>query len=182
MYDLFEQGSEFLGGSTAERLNRLTGPPISSHSDLQCLFPFFVSFVPAYYHSSAIMDNIVPSIAPMPTLSIASLVLLSFLVWYIQRLIYNIYFHRLAKFPGPKLAAASRWYEGYYDNLVADGGQYMYKVDRLHEEYGCVQTPAIPAPPDSPGLPLAQDLLFVSHQMSCISETLNFPPHCTRLG
>ena len=128
------------------------------------------------------MDNIVPSIAPMPTLSIASLVLLSFLVWYIQRLIYNIYFHRLAKFPGPKLAAASRWYEGYYDNLVADGGQYMYKVDRLHEEYGCVQTPAIPAPPDSPGLPLAQDLLFVSHQMSCISETLNFPPHCTRLG
>ena len=59
-----------------------------------------------------------------------------FLVWYAGRFAYNVYFHPLSKFPGPKLAAASRWYEGYFDNLVGQGGQYMYEIDRIHQIYG----------------------------------------------
>ncbi|KAL8737566.1 MAG: hypothetical protein Q9181_001544 [Wetmoreana brouardii] len=62
--------------------------------------------------------------------------LFAFFAWYICYLVYNIYFHPLAGFPGPKLAGASRWYEGYFDNLVGHGGQYMYEIDRMHEEYG----------------------------------------------
>ena len=74
--------------------------------------------------------------------AVGGLVLGCFLVWYAGRLVYNVYFHPLSRFPGPKLAAASRWYEGYFDNLVGQGGQYMYEVDRIHQKYGqiCVVT------------------------------------------
>lgn len=59
-----------------------------------------------------------------------------FLTWYSCRLIYNVYFHPLSQFPGPKLAGASCWYEAFFDLVVRPGGQYMHQIDRLHEEYG----------------------------------------------
>lgn len=71
------------------------------------------------------------------TSNICSLALISFLAWYASRLVYNVYFHPLSMFPGPRLAAASRWYEGYFDNLVGCGGQYMYEIDRIHRKHGC---------------------------------------------
>lgn len=48
--------------------------------------------------------------------------------------IYRLFLHPLARFPGPKLAAVSRWYEGYYD--VIQGGQYTRKIADLHKQYG----------------------------------------------
>lgn len=77
--------------------------------------------------------------------AICSLTLISFLVWYASRLVYNVYFHPLSQFPGPKLAGASRWYEGYFDNLVGHGGQYMYEIDRIHREHGCSHPPSLDA-------------------------------------
>jgi hypothetical protein len=47
---------------------------------------------------------------------------------------YRLYLHPLAKFPGPKLAAVTRWYELYYD--VIQNGQYTLKIANLHETYG----------------------------------------------
>ncbi|KAL4998395.1 putative cytochrome P450 [Aspergillus recurvatus] len=54
--------------------------------------------------------------------------------FYCTSLIYRLYFHPLAGFPGPKLAAATRWYEFYYD--VIQRGTYVYKVEEMHEKYG----------------------------------------------
>lgn len=48
--------------------------------------------------------------------------------------IYRIYFSPLSKFPGPKLAAATLFYEGYYD-LVKDG-QYPWRIREMHQKYG----------------------------------------------
>lgn len=48
--------------------------------------------------------------------------------------LYRLYFHPLAKFPGPKLAAITRYFEAYYD--VIRGGQYTFKISELHQKYG----------------------------------------------
>ena len=47
---------------------------------------------------------------------------------------YRLFLHPLAKFPGPKLAALTRYYEGYYD--VVQGGRYTWKIAELHDKYG----------------------------------------------
>ena len=47
---------------------------------------------------------------------------------------YRLFLHPLARFPGPKLAAITLWYEGYYD--VIQNGQYTFKIVELHKKYG----------------------------------------------
>ncbi|KAI4601987.1 hypothetical protein KJ359_010853 [Pestalotiopsis sp. 9143b] len=54
--------------------------------------------------------------------------------YYVSLVFYRLFFHSLARFPGPKLAAISRWYEAYYD--VALKGQYTRKIADLHRLYG----------------------------------------------
>jgi len=48
--------------------------------------------------------------------------------------VYRLFFHPLAKFPGPKLAAVTRWYEAYYDVYL--NGQYQFQIGELHKKYG----------------------------------------------
>ncbi|KAL8947728.1 MAG: hypothetical protein Q9222_006024 [Ikaeria aurantiellina] len=72
---------------------------------------------------------------PLHRTNVAGFLVLGFVLWYLCRLGYNVYLHPLSKFPGPWLAGATRWYEGYYDNCVGPGGQYMYQIDRLHCKY-----------------------------------------------
>ena len=47
---------------------------------------------------------------------------------------YRIYFHPLSSIPGPKLAAATLWYEFYYD--VIKKGRYTWKIWEMHDKYG----------------------------------------------
>ncbi|KAM5430386.1 hypothetical protein McanMca71_005682 [Microsporum canis] len=54
--------------------------------------------------------------------------------YYGTLIFYRLFFHPLACFPGPKLAAISRWYEAYYDVIL--GGQYTMKIAELHKIYG----------------------------------------------
>ncbi|EEH06444.1 benzoate 4-monooxygenase cytochrome P450 [Histoplasma capsulatum G186AR] len=44
-----------------------------------------------------------------------------------------LYLSPLAKFPGPKLAAATLWYEFYYDAVRR--GRYTFKIKELHQKY-----------------------------------------------
>jgi hypothetical protein len=71
------------------------------------------------------------------------------IVYVISKVIYNLYFHPLAKFPGPKRAAISNlfyarhWYvilgHGLY--LLTGsraGGRWAYVLEDLHNKYGPV--------------------------------------------
>ena len=60
---------------------------------------------------------------------------LLFLGYWTFVYLYRITFHPLAKFPGPKLAAATYWYQFYYDVYPHDG-QFTFKIRKLHEKYG----------------------------------------------
>jgi hypothetical protein len=49
----------------------------------------------------------------------------------------RLFLHPLARFPGPKLAAVTRWYEGYYD--VIQNGRYTFRIAEMHKKYGKIR-------------------------------------------
>jgi hypothetical protein len=59
---------------------------------------------------------------------------LLFVLYLASLAVYRLYLSPLAKFPGPRLAAATYLYEGYYD--VVKRGKYTFKIRDLHQEYG----------------------------------------------
>ncbi|KAI1295181.1 trichodiene oxygenase [Xylaria venustula] len=56
------------------------------------------------------------------------------LVYLAGIIFYRLTLHPLSRFPGPKLAAITRWYEAYYDVIL--DGQYTSRIKELHEKYG----------------------------------------------
>jgi cytochrome P450 len=64
------------------------------------------------------------------------LAILCFVIYGITLSIYRLYFHPLSKFPGPKLTAATLWFEFYHD--VIRRGQFMWEIQAMHEKYGSI--------------------------------------------
>lgn len=48
--------------------------------------------------------------------------------------VYRLYLSPIAKFPGPKLAALTLWYEFYYDVIL--DGKYTWEIEKMHQKYG----------------------------------------------
>ena len=71
----------------------------------------------------------------LPVAAVGAITLL--FSYYILRSIYRITLHPLAKFPGPKLPAVTRWYEAYYEVFVdGTGGKFGEKIEEWHKKYG----------------------------------------------
>ncbi|KAH7019597.1 cytochrome P450 [Ilyonectria destructans] len=66
----------------------------------------------------------------------AALTLAVFTVYSVQLVVRRLYFHPLAKIPGPFLARSTYWYELYQDIIL--GGMYVKTYPALHEKYGCL--------------------------------------------
>ena len=58
----------------------------------------------------------------------------SILSYLVGCVLYRLYFSPLAKFPGPKIAALTGWYEIYYD--LIRNGKYIFEVEKMHQKYG----------------------------------------------
>ncbi|PQE31548.1 Trichodiene oxygenase protein [Rutstroemia sp. NJR-2017a WRK4] len=72
----------------------------------------------------------------MERLNLIVLILVMGLSFVVYLVLYRLYYHPLAQFPGPTLARATYAYEWYYDLVL--GGQYTFKLRELHEKYGPV--------------------------------------------
>ena len=61
------------------------------------------------------------------------LLIFAFITYFASLAFYRLLLHPLANFPGPRLAALTRYYEAYYD--VVQNGQYTFKIAELHRKY-----------------------------------------------
>lgn len=60
-----------------------------------------------------------------------------FIAYLLAEAVYNLYFHPLASFPGPRITAITKLYGMYYDMIKDDhGGRWSRKIYELHEQYG----------------------------------------------
>ncbi|KAL5115457.1 hypothetical protein ACEQ8H_006679 [Pleosporales sp. CAS-2024a] len=73
------------------------------------------------------MDSVLP---PLPILLVA----MSLFFYALGLAVYRLCLHPLATFPGPKLAALTTFYEGYFE--IVQRGQYSTHISTLHDEYG----------------------------------------------
>jgi hypothetical protein len=66
--------------------------------------------------------------------SLLSAAIIGYILCVLGISLYRVFFHPLSKYPGPKLAAATVWYQAYYD--VWMGGELAHQVKKLHKKYG----------------------------------------------
>lgn len=69
-----------------------------------------------------------------PRLVALGLITATIVTYNLTLTIYRLFFHPLARIPGPKLCAITGWYEIFWDVLV--GGQFTFKVEEWHKKYG----------------------------------------------
>ena len=50
----------------------------------------------------------------------------------------RLFFSPIAGFPGPKIAAATGWYEFYHDYFR--NGTYLFRIKEMHDKYGSSRT------------------------------------------
>lgn len=79
-------------------------------------------------------SGLTASLANIPLTRFLPIVLGLFVLYRFLEIVYHVYFGPLSKIPGPKLAAATHWYEIYYDAYKP--GLYWQEVKKMHEKYG----------------------------------------------
>jgi hypothetical protein len=67
------------------------------------------------------------------------LVLAAFSVYVLSLAVQRLFLSPIARFPGPKLAAFTRWYEFYHEVVLR--GQFTFHISELHKKYGKLVEP-----------------------------------------
>lgn len=72
----------------------------------------------------------------MPFTSVVAGGLLALALYKLSIIVYRLYFHPLARFPGPKLTAATYLVQVYHDLFNGEGGQFPFAYQEWHDQYG----------------------------------------------
>ena len=72
----------------------------------------------------------------VPHTALLTLSFLGYILYCCGVMVYRLYLSPLAKFPGPKLAAITTWYETYFELFKGIGGQYTFQIEKMHKQYG----------------------------------------------
>jgi hypothetical protein len=56
------------------------------------------------------------------------------IIYLVGLAVYRLYLSPLARYPGPKLAALTNWYEFCYDVILQ--GKFTFHIRELHKKYG----------------------------------------------
>lgn len=75
------------------------------------------------------------TIKDLKFVQIAGILFVTILLYYSAVGAFRLSFSPIAKFPGPKLAALTFWYE-LYNDVWPHKFQYLWKIKELHEQYG----------------------------------------------
>jgi hypothetical protein len=73
----------------------------------------------------------------MALLGWAFLLLVASITASLALVTYRLVLSPLAGVPGPKIAAATAWYEFYWD--CAQQGRFLFKIQDMHRRYGSAQ-------------------------------------------
>lgn len=76
------------------------------------------------------LEQAVDIVKTWPITTIAT----AFVLYVVLLYTYRLTLHPLAKFPGPRLAAVTLWYEFYHDFFHR--GQYLFRIRDMHAKYG----------------------------------------------
>ncbi len=79
-----------------------------------------------------IMSNLVAD--ALSQFSYLQLFLLLVFLRFCYLVCYRLYFHPLKSFPGPRLAAVTDFYQGYYASWK--NGMFLKRLEELHRVYG----------------------------------------------
>lgn len=77
------------------------------------------------------MDSL-STLRPSTLLAVGCVLLLA--TYGVLTAVSRLFLSPISRFPGPKLAALTRWYEFYYE--VVQKGQYTFHIQELHKKYG----------------------------------------------
>ncbi|KAH7053258.1 cytochrome P450 [Macrophomina phaseolina] len=117
-----------LGSLSHLAVSRHDGVEFDAHP-WQLVFAYLGSVAALLYYN---FSN--PLLRPLHALGRTALSATLFNVgFFVSLLVYRLYFHRLRKFPGPKLAALSQFYAM---SLAAKDMKLCQEVQKLHQQYG----------------------------------------------
>lgn len=65
---------------------------------------------------------------------LGSILALAVAIYFLGSILHHLCLSPIAGFPGPKIAAATGWYEFYYEYFV--NGTYYLEIEKMHQIYG----------------------------------------------
>lgn len=93
-----------------------------------------LSFSTAKYCMSVKMAFSLSEFTSSNVVTVVVVTFISSIIYTLFLTVSRLYFSPISHIPGPKLAAATWWYEFYFQ--VVKGGQYFKEIARLHKQYG----------------------------------------------